>query len=218
MIKQLALSYVQEFLHLEQVIFKEAGENRPVVVQITAAHREEGVTSITLAMAAFMAQKHGGRYTVAIECNYRNAAFRRMLSLKASGSLLGVVQGKQTLEEALQSVEEFGFYALPSDGLQGEQDQVSLDPSFEGLEPTITALKKGFRYILIDSPAVIPFGDSAFLSKFVDHVVLVVESGKTNSEVVNRAIETIKAAGADVSGIVLNKREFHIPQWLYKRI
>jgi Mrp family chromosome partitioning ATPase len=218
MIKQLALSYSQEFLHLEQVVFKDAGEKRPVVVQFTAAHREEGVTSITLAVAAFMAQKHGRRYTVAVDANFRNTAFRRVLSLESSGSLLGVVQRKQTLEEALQKVEHLGFYALPFDGIDGDQDQLFMDSAYKGLERTIIALKKGFRYILVDTSAVIPFGDSAFLSKLVDHVVLVVESGKTNSEVVTRAIEKVKAAGSDISGIVLNKREYHIPQWLYNRI
>lgn len=218
MIKQIALSYTQEFLHLEQVILKDAGESRPVVVQCTAAHRNEGVTTITLALASFMAQKYGGRYTLAVEANFRNPAFRRVLSLRSPGSLLGVVQRKQTLEEALQKVEDLGFYALASDGLDGALSDSLTDAALEGLGPALIALKKGFRYIFIDSAAVIPFGESASISKLADHVILVVESGKTNSEVVNRAIETIQAAGSDLSGIVLNKREFHIPQWLYRRI
>jgi Mrp family chromosome partitioning ATPase len=54
------------------------------------------------------------------------------------------------------------------------------------------------------------------LAGLVDQVVLVVESNTTRSEVLNHSIEKMKAAGAKISGTLLNKREFYIPKWVYR--
>ena len=45
---------------------------------------------------------------------------------------------------------------------------------------------------------------------------LVVESERTRSEVVDHALDRLKSAGADILGIILNKREFHIPKGVYR--
>jgi Mrp family chromosome partitioning ATPase len=52
----------------------------------------------------------------------------------------------------------------------------------------------------------------------VDAVVLVVKHGGTRREVVKRAKETIERSGGKILGVVLNKRKFPIPEFLYKRL
>jgi Mrp family chromosome partitioning ATPase len=50
----------------------------------------------------------------------------------------------------------------------------------------------------------------------VDGVVFVVESNKTRAEVVDQALKRLKARGANIKGLVLNKRVFHVPNFVYR--
>ena len=75
-----------------------------------------------------------------------------------------------------------------------------------------------FDYILLDSAPLPNFAEARVLCKRVDGVVLVIESGKIRRQVALRAKKELEDAGAHILGVVLNKRKYHIPEWLYKRL
>ena len=77
-------------------------------------------------------------------------------------------------------------------------------------------LRQRFRFVLIDSAPIVPFLDGCILASVVDAVVFVVESDRTRSEVVDHAIENLRSRGAKILGIVLNKRVFYIPNYIYR--
>jgi Mrp family chromosome partitioning ATPase len=56
------------------------------------------------------------------------------------------------------------------------------------------------------------------IAALMDGVVLVVEAEKTRWEVANKVREALVQADANVLGVILNKRRFHIPEWLYKTL
>ena len=66
-------------------------------------------------------------------------------------------------------------------------------------------LRKRFKFVVIDSPPVLPVTDAMILSTLVDGVVFVVESGATVRGAVTRARKILQNVGANVLGIVLNK-------------
>jgi len=45
-----------------------------------------------------------------------------------------------------------------------------------------------------------------------------VEAERTRWEVAENARKSIKSGNGNVLGVVLNKRRYHIPNWLYKRL
>jgi Mrp family chromosome partitioning ATPase len=52
----------------------------------------------------------------------------------------------------------------------------------------------------------------------VDGVVLVVEAEKTRWPVAENVRDKIKGSGGNILGIVLNKRRYYIPEWVYKKL
>jgi Mrp family chromosome partitioning ATPase len=52
----------------------------------------------------------------------------------------------------------------------------------------------------------------------VDGVLLVLEAGKTRRHVAIRAKKELEEAGGKLLGVVLNKRRYHIPERVYKRL
>jgi hypothetical protein len=71
------------------------------------------------------------------------------------------------------------------------------------------------RVVLIDCPPLCSSAAVLSLAPYVDGVLLVVEDGERSKAEIDRAVSTIKAAQGQVVGIVLNKRRYVLPNWLY---
>jgi len=79
-------------------------------------------------------------------------------------------------------------------------------------------LRQRFDLILIDSPPATTSPDGLDISPKVDGIVLVVEADKTRWPVAESVKERIKRSGGKILGIVLNKRRYYIPNFIYKRL
>jgi protein-tyrosine kinase len=79
-------------------------------------------------------------------------------------------------------------------------------------------LKSQWDWVLFDSPPIASCNDSMALACKADGIVLVVQAERTRWEAVQEAQERLQNCGGRVLGVVLNKRRFHIPKWIYKRI
>jgi Mrp family chromosome partitioning ATPase len=79
-------------------------------------------------------------------------------------------------------------------------------------------LRQQFELVLIDSPSFATSPDGIAISRRVDGVVLVLEAEKTRWPVAENLKEQIRKNGGNILGIVFNKRRYHIPEFLYKRI
>jgi capsular exopolysaccharide synthesis family protein len=216
MIKELAVRFREEFYQLERAIFGKEGTAQSVVVQFTSSHLGEGVSSITLALALFMARLRPSEQVMVVEANLRQPSFDKIMKLKAEGSLLGVLQKSGRLRDAIEKVDNYGFSVIPAGRIQVTDSLVSYEFDLERFRDVLTVLKKKYRFILVDSPPVIPFIDATRICEVTDGVVLVVESERTRSEVVDHALDRLKSAGAEILGVILNKREFHIPKGIYR--
>lgn len=75
-----------------------------------------------------------------------------------------------------------------------------------------------FDYVILDAPPVPAFAESTVICPKVDGVVLVVGAGKTRKQVAQRAKKELEASGGRVLGVVINRRKFHIPAWIYGRL
>jgi len=93
---------------------------------------------------------------------------------------------------------------------------ISHESDLDRFGDLVTVLKNKYKYILVDSPPVIPFIDATRICEVTDGVIMIVESEGTRSEVVDHALDRLKSAGAEILGIILNKREFHIPKGVYR--
>jgi protein-tyrosine kinase len=80
------------------------------------------------------------------------------------------------------------------------------------------ALRKQFDLILIDCPPISTSPDSLAICRVVDGVVLVVEAENTRWPVAEATKERIIKSGGNLLGMVLSKRQFHIPEFIYSRL
>jgi len=216
MFKKLASSFADEFYRLDRALFPRDSSTASRAIHFTAAHFSEGVTSTTLAFATFLAKVHSPNSIIVVEANMRRPSFPELLKIEPDKSLAGILQNSEPLEEAIQQTNYYGFSILPALSGFGSEKALELGARLENLEGVLAELKKMYRYILLDSPPVIPFVDSTIITGMTDGVVFVIESNLTRSQVVQNAIERLKSGGGEILGLILNKREFHIPKWIYR--
>jgi Mrp family chromosome partitioning ATPase len=88
----------------------------------------------------------------------------------------------------------------------------------EGVKSLISSLRERFDYVIVDSAPVGVSPESTTLCDKVDAVLLVVQHGHTRREIVKRTKDIIERAGGRLLGVILNKRKFPIPGFLYRRL
>jgi Mrp family chromosome partitioning ATPase len=204
-----------EFHRLDRSLFQKNEFGGSRVIQFTSSRRKEGVTSIVLGFAGFMSRLHGPEDLIVIEANVREPAVAGLLGLSSQKTLLGLLRKKMSQEEVIQLSPDYGYSVIIGDDPQ-DNSEGSIEMLLERLGDVVPELRKKYRYILIDSPPAISYIDANIVAGYTDGVVMVVQSNSTRSEVLDDAAEKLRNGGADILGVILNKRIYHIPKWLYR--
>ncbi|QJT07734.1 CpsD/CapB family tyrosine-protein kinase [Oceanidesulfovibrio marinus] len=85
-------------------------------------------------------------------------------------------------------------------------------------KPMFEALRNDYDMILLDMPPVVINPSSLVITKFLDGAILVVESEKTRWQVANKSVKSIMTHNSNILGVILNKQQYHIPQFIYNHI
>lgn len=216
MINQLAETYADEFHRLRSELFPKDKAAHARVIQITASRFAEGVTTTTLALATYIARIHRGEGVIVVEANLRAPSFDQVLGLGSKGSLARVLEGSDNIWNNVEYVDAYGLSVLPAGRASSSTAPQDFEIYLESIGDVFSQLRGKYRYIIVDSPPLVPFRDSSIIARVTDGVVFIVEADVTRSQVVNFSMDRLKAAEATILGFVLNKRQFHIPRWLYR--
>jgi protein-tyrosine kinase len=173
-----------------------------------------------------------GNESTRILCTFVNVAAsrlrRRILLLAASpvseihqvfstGGLSSweeVADGTIPVGEVLQEAHEF----LTIGQLAGSDEALPSILSGSRFPAVLQELRDQFDLILIDAPPAGPSSDAEMLSSITDGVILVVEARKTRWQAIKSTMDRIKAQRGNVLGIILNRRRFYIPGFVYRLI
>ena len=173
----------------------------PQALLITSSTAGEGKTITALNLAIALAQR--GEPTLLVDVDLRHPKIGESLNLVNGRGLASFFTGAHSIENGLRQFPVVPtLWALPS-------GPKSLNPaqllSSSAMESMLRELRTRFKFVVIDSPPVLPVTDAVILSTLVDGVVFVIESGATDRRAVTRARKILKNAGTNVLGIVLNK-------------
>jgi capsular exopolysaccharide synthesis family protein len=182
------------------------------VILLSSSVPGEGTTEIVVGLGLALAVAMGRR-TVIVDCNLHHAEMHVRFGTPEVG--LGDYLGREVpLEKALANTVVPNIHVMPV----GRRTMSLAAFSKEDLNGLVAELRKRFDYVLIDAAPLGAYPECAVLCDKVDSVILVVKHGSTRREVVMRTRETVTRAGGRILGIVLNRRKFPIPEFLYKRL
>jgi polysaccharide biosynthesis transport protein len=90
--------------------------------------------------------------------------------------------------------------------------------SFRMLAKALPTMVGKFDYIFVDGPAMGSCPEVLTLAESTDTTIVVVEADRTIAMSVAETIRHLEEADVHVLGIVLNKRRYVIPGWIYHRL
>lgn len=184
------------------------------ILVVTSAVPGEGTSHVARNLAACLVDNLG-KTTVLVDANLRHPSQHEALGMMRGRGLSSLAEPTTTVGEVVRWNNSARF-GLVTCGKSGHSSARLLTP--ERLATITTSLRGLADWIVIDAPPVTLCPETGYLAQASDAVMLVVRAERTRWTVVREAERRLTDAGGNLVGSVLNRRRYHIPQWLYRRL
>jgi succinoglycan biosynthesis transport protein ExoP len=172
------------------------------VIGITSSLPNEGKSTIAISLAQLIG--HAGKQVIIVDCDLRNPSLSTNLAPAATAGIVDVLSGTRSLEEAIWRDPETNLAFLPS-AKRGPLFHTSEMLSAEKTRRLFDHLREIYDYVIVDLPPLAPIVDVRAAAPLIDAFILVVEWGRTRTDVVEHALHTAPNVYESLIGTVLNK-------------
>ncbi|MGH7830423.1 MAG: CpsD/CapB family tyrosine-protein kinase, partial [Candidatus Binatia bacterium] len=144
-----------------------------------------------------------------IDANFRTPALDDVFqSQEGATGFTDLILSGASLEKSIYKTNLANLFVLP-----GGKPVSSPSYLFDGESVTeiLTALRDRFDFVIFDASPLESYSESFFLAPKVDGVIMVVEAEHTRTEVGLKVKKELEAVGANILGVVVNKKRQYIP-------
>ena len=171
------------------------------VVLVTSANVSEGKSTTAANYALALAD--AGKTVALVDSDMRRPSLHLPFKLGNSVGLSSALLMDASLDgDTLHATSRRGLFLMTSGPLPPNPAEL-LD--WQGFDEVLEGLKDIFDVVVLDSPPVLAVADARILASKSDATILVVDSGRTRTAAVRRALQALANANANVLGVVLNK-------------
>jgi polysaccharide biosynthesis transport protein len=175
-----------------------AGGLRTIVV--TSAVSREGKTSVAVQLALSIARSTGER-TLLIDGDLRCPDVHRIFEIERAPGVAEVLQKTATLDDAIEKGFSPSLHLLVAGRLATVPHRLLGNATFPRL---LDELKKKYRYIVIDTPPILPASEALMMARAADVTVVCARRDFSKLDQVVEAHGRLQTAGVRVAGTVLN--------------
>ncbi|MCX8022624.1 MAG: CpsD/CapB family tyrosine-protein kinase [Syntrophorhabdaceae bacterium] len=208
------LNMEYDMIQLYQMVSHAITQKGYKIFQIIGSVAREGASTISREFASTLAMRLG-KNVLLLDADPEIPTHHQAFNINITRDMKSVIKGGTPIVEALYRVEDTSLFIAAmsvSDSYGADLfDSPRIDRVWE-------EFKRRFDIVIVDSP---PGGASPIgftICRTVDAVILVVEAEKTRWPVVLNVKERLLQNGANIIGVVFNKRKFYIPGWIYRRL
>lgn len=182
-------------------------------IGVTSCAHDEGVSTVA-ANLAVAAAGETERPVLLIDTDYEQPQAQSMFGLPTGPGLIDALAGKTRLPDCIRPTGVPNLHLMGPGVTEVTLSAMGGPATFRSL---IDALKLEYAWVLFDLPIVSECHFPALISH-LDGVLLVVEAERLRRQVVMRAKQQLEDNDAKVLGVVFNKRQYHVPNWIYNRV
>lgn len=169
------------------------------VFLLSSAFPGEGKSTVSANLALALAQ--GGQRTVLVSADLRRPSLERLFGVESSEGLSEWLGGDDGVS-LLVDLEVKNLFLVPAGRPAANSSELLGSDRFALL---VDELRSKFDVVLIDSPPILATADAGAMSKFVDGVVIVVDSRKTETDQLLQVRSDLDRSGSRLIGAVLNR-------------
>lgn len=208
-------TFPQEIVHsLRHMITKlNRTQNLPAKLAIVSALRQEGVSLISLALAALMAHDLSRRVCL-VDLNWWwPSTAMRDLAAKSPG-IFPILHGEVKQDAAIIRTNHPNLTILPAGNLPTTQRPVIARGA--ALQTLIEELSRSVDHVILDVPAILTTSDAIPLASLGDACCTVIHQGISTRTAVRQALGEINHM--PILGVVMNRVQMTTPAWLLRAI
>jgi Mrp family chromosome partitioning ATPase len=179
--------------------------HKPKLVAVTSCGPGAGVTTTAAGLASSLSEIGDGNVLL-VSMNERNGEAQRFYKGKLTCGIEEVLQKDNRNHAQVQS-----NLFVAQEGNGDDRLPRVLPKRFSHLVPLLKA--SDYDYIIFDMPPVSEISVTPRLARFMDMVLLVIESEKTSRDVASRVASQLAESKTNV-GMVLNKNRSYMPKRL----
>jgi Mrp family chromosome partitioning ATPase len=199
---------------------------QPVAIAFTSYYSGEGVSTQVTNFALSLSQEPNVRILL-VDFNVKNPSLHRYFASEdltnGNGDENGNPNGSADVQSpASELVVRDKEMVHPNPQLdviisRRRADRYP-DPAncLENIELFISKAKEQYDYILIDAPPLYYNSFAHLLAARSDYLMLVVKAHGVRRYALREEIAQLGRLGANILGVILNKREYPIPGWIYR--
>lgn len=178
--------------------------HRPKMIAVTGFSRGCGVSTLAAGVAAALSETGDGKVLL-VDMNVGQTEIHPFFQGKPACNLTAALGPDKQIASAAENL-------YLAKGVESENATAPV--RFKRFHDLIPHFKgSDFDYIIFDMPPVGQTSPTSGMARFMDKVLFVVESEKSNKKLVQRAFTHLVDGRKNVS-IVLNKVRSHAPRWL----
>jgi len=178
---------------------------------VCGATRKEGNTFVSFHLAMFLSKEYNMK-VLYMDTNLNHSAVSKMKNLPG---LYSFISENKDLSSLIVKTEYPGLYMLPSGAGNGTNHASNIFPR-ESIDTLIDFCRNNFAVTIIDGQPLTISPVMIELAKAVDMTALVCRYGYSRREVTKLAIDKLQKYGVTSIGVIMNDRQFPIPQTIYK--
>ncbi|MBN1871777.1 MAG: CpsD/CapB family tyrosine-protein kinase [Candidatus Omnitrophica bacterium] len=182
---------------------------------ITSSVNGEGKTVTAINLAISMAHDLNTRSVLLIDADMRKSKVAKYLGLESSPGLSDVLKGGVGVDSTFVSPNIENLTIIPSGKMPKNPAELLGSRNMENL---LRELKNRFDYIFIDTPPVMSLTDASILGPMTDGVIMIIQAGRTQRDIVKSAKSRLYQARTTTLGYVMTHIEYHLPHYLYRYV
>jgi capsular exopolysaccharide synthesis family protein len=178
-----------------RVVLSSGGKH--FVAVVTSALEGEGKSATASNLAYVLAQDLGKR-TLLIDCDFKRPVLHAYNGISMRPGLAEAIFGDAPIESCLHRCGDTSLWILPA----GRRDHRLVDLSkIAQLNTIVAELKEKFDIVIVDAPPILPLADMNLLASIADMLLIVVRSGVTPQDVIEKAMKSL--APSVRAGVIL---------------
>ncbi|MHC4203230.1 MAG: GumC family protein [Planctomycetota bacterium] len=184
----------------------------PYALGVIGCRRGEGVSTITSNLVTVLSYQIKGRILL-VDANSTSPTVHRLFCVHRAPGFTDIMANGQ--KRVVQRVANDRFDIVAAGKMNGKVPQAF---ESDGFRRFLNLVGIHYRLIVIDMPPLFETSHTARLAGLCDGVIMVVEAEHARREVARQAKQELLQWNANLVGVVLNKRRFYIPKWIYQKL
>lgn len=173
-------------------------DNEIKTIMVTSAKQDEGKTTTICNLAMVMTELK--KKILLIDLDLRKPAVHKVFKLSNKKGITDILVNKDNYKTYLHNV--YQSLDILTTGTTPANPAELINS--KALKELLKEISQNYDYIFLDAPPVILVSDPITISTYSDAVIVAIEHGKTEKDLIKRAVESLKQVNANIIGAVLN--------------